>query len=237
MEEKNCIDDLDLSSNDTCNDSTEVDVTLTEDYSYDSSTCTDYEQSVTKSSDNAISPDVKFNGEENFNGYENEHDDRVTENSWGNKIKTNSYQSNRNGHHGSNYGRKQGQLKNFRNGNSNNSGESESGKPTNPKSTYIPPEFEVDNNITIEVGSNFKKYDTIEVTVSGMEVPKNITSFPESGLCDVLLNNLERCHYTTPTPIQKYALPIIMDGRDMIASAQTGSGKTVSEKIIHIIFV
>jgi len=177
----------------------------------------------------------------NFNSYSN--DNTATEDSWGNEIASNSYQNNKNkGYQGSNYGHRQGRGSNnysagTSSGNTNNINEElESEKPTVSKPTYIPPEFEVDDNLTIEAGSNFEKYDKIEVTVSGMEVPKNISSFQESGLSDVLINNLIKCHYTTPTPIQKYALPIIMDGRDMIASAQTGSGKTVSVKNLPIIY-
>lgn len=132
------------------------------------------------------------------------------------------------GYQGSGRGRGSGKfMGKISNGHSANN-EIKSGKPPISKPTYIPPEFDEDNDITIEAGSNFEKYDKIEVTVSGIELPKNIPSFHKSGLREVLLSNLKKCHYSTPTPIQKYALPIIMDGRDMIASAQTGSGKTVS---------
>lgn len=126
--------------------------------------------------------------------------------------------------------------KNFKKANGTEKKNTESEKP---KSTYIPPEFEEDDNLTIEAGSNFIKYDKIEVTVSGMEVKKCITSFEDSGLREILLENLKKCHYTTPTPIQKYSLPIIMDGKDMIASAQTGSGKTVSvvKSILNICII
>lgn len=117
--------------------------------------------------------------------------------------------------------------------NSNKNGNDDRGKskfekPVVQKSTYIPPDFEENDELTMEAGLNFEKYDKIEVTVSGMDVPKNITSFKDSGLREILLCNLTKCHYSIPTPIQKYAIPIIMNGKDMIASAQTGSGKTAA---------
>jgi len=148
-----------------------------------------------------------------------------------NEIETNGYQSKGYKNNGR-FKHTKGQGKNnsypqkstgYENNNANK-------EPEKSKPTYIPPEFEENDNLTIEAGSNFEKYDKIEVTVSGIDVPKNITGFKNSGIREVLLNNLIKCHYTTPTPIQKYALPIIMAGRDMIASAQTGSGKTVRVK-------
>lgn len=105
----------------------------------------------------------------------------------------------------------------------------ENDKPTIQKPAYIPPDIENEESIAgIEAGLNFDKYKTIEVKVSGTNPPKSITSFHSSGLCTILLDNLSNCNFSTPTPVQNYAIPIIIDGRDLMASAQTGSGKTVS---------
>lgn len=41
-------------------------------------------------------------------------------------------------------------------------------------------------------------------------------------------NNIAKAGYTKLTPVQKYGIPIILGGRDLMACAQTGSGKTVS---------
>lgn len=105
----------------------------------------------------------------------------------------------------------------------------ENDKPTVSKAPYIPPDIENEESIAgIEAGLNFDKYKTIEVKVSGINPPKSITSFPSSGLRTILLDNLSYCNFSTPTPVQNYAIPIIIEGRDLMASAQTGSGKTVS---------
>lgn len=59
-------------------------------------------------------------------------------------------------------------------------------------------------------------------------VPPRMESFEEAGLRDLLLANIEKAQYKVPTPIQRYAVPTIMAGRDIMGCAQTGSGKTVS---------
>jgi len=53
-------------------------------------------------------------------------------------------------------------------------------------------------------------------------------SFTAADLDEVFKANVTKAGYDKPTPIQKWAIPIIMRGRDLMACAQTGSGKTVS---------
>jgi len=53
-------------------------------------------------------------------------------------------------------------------------------------------------------------------------------SFAALGLAEPLLRILEEIGYTAPTPIQLQAIPAILAGRDLIAGAQTGTGKTAS---------
>ncbi|TVZ56448.1 ATP-dependent RNA helicase RhlE [Lutibacter sp. Hel_I_33_5] len=51
-------------------------------------------------------------------------------------------------------------------------------------------------------------------------------SFKSLGLSDALLKAVEEKGYTEPSPIQQKAIPHILDGKDLLASAQTGTGKT-----------
>ncbi|MBI1272662.1 MAG: DEAD/DEAH box helicase [Alphaproteobacteria bacterium] len=55
-----------------------------------------------------------------------------------------------------------------------------------------------------------------------------MTSFEDLGLGSDVLKAIAEKGYTTPTPIQEKAIPIILMGRDMIGCAQTGTGKTGS---------
>lgn len=77
-------------------------------------------------------------------------------------------------------------------------------------------------------GINFDKYHDIQVETSGRDVPKPAFSFVELGIGKVLTRNVAFNNYDKPTPVQQYAIPISMGGRDIMACAQTGSGKTAA---------
>ncbi|KAI9670394.1 MAG: DEAD-box ATP-dependent RNA helicase [Caeruleum heppii] len=77
-----------------------------------------------------------------------------------------------------------------------------------------------------QTGLNFEKYDDIPVEASGHDVPEPLTKFNNPPLDSHLLTNIELANYKVPTPVQKYSIPIVMGGRDLMACAQTGSGKT-----------
>src|SRR5260221_4647934 len=51
-------------------------------------------------------------------------------------------------------------------------------------------------------------------------------NFSELGLSPDLLQAVSDAGYTTPTPIQEQAIPVVASGRDVLGSAQTGTGKT-----------
>ncbi|PHH51800.1 ATP-dependent RNA helicase DED1 [Ceratocystis fimbriata CBS 114723] len=89
-------------------------------------------------------------------------------------------------------------------------------------------------------GINFEKYDDIPVEASGRDVPEPVTTFSIPPLEEHLVRNIELSRYKVPTPVQKYSIPIVMGGRDLMACAQTGSGKTggflfpiLSQAFIH----
>ncbi|KAG8372738.1 hypothetical protein BUALT_Bualt12G0098000 [Buddleja alternifolia] len=78
--------------------------------------------------------------------------------------------------------------------------------------------------ITTNNSSEFK-----EVEATGVDIPAPVASFWEMEFASkTLADNIRRCKYVHPTPIQRYAIPVAMAGRDFMACAQTGSGKTAA---------
>ncbi len=55
--------------------------------------------------------------------------------------------------------------------------------------------------------------------------------FSELNVCSALRNNLQKNKFVTPTPVQAQAIPPLMEGRDVVATAQTGTGKTLAFSI------
>lgn len=77
-------------------------------------------------------------------------------------------------------------------------------------------------------GINFDAYEDIPVETSGENVPPPVNTFAEIDLGEAVNNNIRRCKYVKPTPVQRHAIPIALSGRDLMACAQTGSGKTAA---------
>ncbi|XP_057676148.1 ATP-dependent RNA helicase DDX3X-like isoform X1 [Corythoichthys intestinalis] len=77
-------------------------------------------------------------------------------------------------------------------------------------------------------GINFEKYDDIPVEATGQNCPHHIESFQDIDMGEIIMGNIALSRYTRPTPVQKYAIPIVKSKRDLMACAQTGSGKTAA---------
>ncbi|KAI4344114.1 hypothetical protein L6164_011382 [Bauhinia variegata] len=77
-------------------------------------------------------------------------------------------------------------------------------------------------------GINFDAYEDIPVEASGSDISPPVNTFAELDLDEGLNKNIRRCKYVKPTPIQRHAMPNAVAGRDLMACAQTGSGKTAA---------
>ena len=75
---------------------------------------------------------------------------------------------------------------------------------------------------------DFDAYEDIPVETSGEACPEPIASFQDVDFGAAVNKNIARCKFKNPTPVQKYAIPISLARRDLMACAQTGSGKTAA---------
>ncbi|XP_037646803.1 DEAD-box helicase 3 X-linked a isoform X3 [Sebastes umbrosus] len=96
-------------------------------------------------------------------------------------------------------------------------------KPTPPNERLESELFSASNT-----GINFEKYDDIPVEATGSNAPPHIDSFHDVDMGEIIMSNINLSRYTRPTPVQKHAIPIIKSKRDLMACAQTGSGKTAA---------
>ena len=76
-------------------------------------------------------------------------------------------------------------------------------------------------------GINFDKYFEIPIEISEGNIPQ-LMSFADCEVHEALLSNLKKFGYNKPTPVQQYAIPVSLLRRDLMACAQTGSGKTAA---------
>ena len=53
-------------------------------------------------------------------------------------------------------------------------------------------------------------------------------TFEQFGLTEALARAVRESGYTVPTPIQAQAIPVVLAGGDLLAAAQTGTGKTAA---------
>jgi ATP-dependent RNA helicase DeaD len=68
-------------------------------------------------------------------------------------------------------------------------------------------------------------------------VVRNMTTFADLGLSEDLLHALRDVGYESPSPIQEQAIPELLQGKDVIGQAQTGTGKTAAFGLPMIEFV
>ncbi|KAK6435407.1 hypothetical protein LTR95_008403 [Oleoguttula sp. CCFEE 5521] len=77
-------------------------------------------------------------------------------------------------------------------------------------------------------GGNYKALE-MQVNTEGPNALAPARTFATAGLHPVMLDNVvNKCQYPEPTPIQQYTIPAVLQGNDIIAVAQTGSGKTAA---------
>jgi len=77
-------------------------------------------------------------------------------------------------------------------------------------------------------GIDFTKYDDIPVECSGRSPVAPIGTWKDMELGSIIQANIDAAKYTKPTPVQRWSLPIVLNGRDLMSCAQTGSGKTAA---------
>ena len=70
--------------------------------------------------------------------------------------------------------------------------------------------------------------EDFSIATKGGGIPNPMRSWDESGLPDKLMRIVHQVGYTEPSPIQRAAIPIALQCRDLIGVAATGSGKTAS---------
>nr|XP_028588410.1 probable ATP-dependent RNA helicase DDX59 isoform X1 [Podarcis muralis]XP_028588411.1 probable ATP-dependent RNA helicase DDX59 isoform X1 [Podarcis muralis]XP_028588412.1 probable ATP-dependent RNA helicase DDX59 isoform X1 [Podarcis muralis]XP_028588413.1 probable ATP-dependent RNA helicase DDX59 isoform X1 [Podarcis muralis] len=66
------------------------------------------------------------------------------------------------------------------------------------------------------------------IAVQGQEVARPIVEFEHCGFPEILNTNLKKSGYEVPTPVQMQMIPVGLLGRDIMATADTGSGKTAA---------
>ncbi len=70
--------------------------------------------------------------------------------------------------------------------------------------------------------------EKLEIKVQGANIPSLIMEFRHCGFDPKLSENLRSSNYLIPTPVQMQAIPVGLSGKDLIACAQTGTGKSAS---------
>lgn len=75
------------------------------------------------------------------------------------------------------------------------------------------------------------------ITVNGTDVPFPHQEFKEANFSPVIMNQLAKQGFVTPTPIQAQGWPIALSGRDLLGIAMTGSGKTLAYMVLQFVLL
>ena len=92
---------------------------------------------------------------------------------------------------------------------------------------------EDDEDVPLEKDDEINAFrNRMQIKVKGEKVPKPSATFYtmdiEKELKPIIIKNIENSDWKEPTPIQMQAIPAILSGRDVLACAPTGSGKTAA---------
>ena len=71
----------------------------------------------------------------------------------------------------------------------------------------------------------------------GGNIPKPMRYWKESLIPENILSLIDKAGYDKPTPIQRQAIPIGMQNRDIIGVAETGSGKTLAFLVPLLVWI
>lgn len=75
------------------------------------------------------------------------------------------------------------------------------------------------------------------ITIKGGRIPNPLRAWTEASLPKTILEIIQECKYLEPTPIQRQAIPIGLQNRDIIGVAETGSGKTAAFLIPLLVWI
>lgn len=79
--------------------------------------------------------------------------------------------------------------------------------------------------------------EDFSISARGGQIPHPLRSWEESEIPQQILDVIEGIGYKEPSPIQRQAIPIGLQGRDLIGIAETGSGKTASFVIPMLVYI
>jgi ATP-dependent RNA helicase DDX5/DBP2 len=95
-----------------------------------------------------------------------------------------------------------------------------------------------DKRVTARSDREVQEFRTAkQMSIQGQNIPKPVQSFDEAGFPDYIMSEIRKMGFTEPSAIQAQAWPVALQGRDIVAIAETGSGKTIGfalPAMVHI---